>query len=85
MLGSSLMSGSSARTLAIVLLIVGLILVVIGVVYLTVPADKLPSLLGHLPHATNHRTKRGGAALALGAVGLVASGVLFSRSRRRSA
>ena len=77
------MQRQSARTLAIVLLIVGLVLVVIGVIYFTVAADKLPSILGQLHRATSHRTKRGTAALVLGAVSLIGAFVFYARAKRR--
>lgn len=73
----------SIRTLAIVLLVVGLVLVVIGVIYFTVAADKLPSILGQLPHATGHRTTRGTTALVLGAASLVGAAIFYSRTKRR--
>ena len=57
-------------TLAIVLLVVGIVLVGIGLTYFMVAADKLPSILGQIQHATAHRSKRGMAALVLGLVSL---------------
>jgi uncharacterized membrane protein YbhN (UPF0104 family) len=77
------MRRQSARTLAIVLLVVGLVLVVIGVVYFTVAADKLPSILGQLHHVAGHRTKRGAAALVLGAASLVGAFMFYARAKRR--
>jgi amino acid permease len=76
------MQRQSARTLAIVLLVVGLVLVVIGVIYFTVAADKLPSILGHMQHVTAHRTKRGTAALVLGAASLVGAFIFYARAKR---
>jgi hypothetical protein len=73
----------SGRTLAIVLLVVGLVLISVGVIYFTVAANELPSVLGRLgPNATGHRTTRGTAALALGAVSLVGAAISYSRARR---
>lgn len=77
------MRRQSARTLAIILLVVGLVLVAIGVIYFTVAADKLPSILGQLHHVTGHRTKRGTAALVLGAASLIGSAVFYAQTRRR--
>ena len=77
------MSRHSARTLALVLVVVGVVLVAIGVMYFTVAADKLPSILGQLQHASAHRTKRGVAALGLGIVSLVGAGFAYARATRR--
>ncbi len=76
------MSKQSARSLAIVLVVVGVGLVAIGVMYFTIAADKLPSILGQLNHATAHRTKRGVAALILGAVSLVGAWFAYARATR---
>jgi uncharacterized membrane protein HdeD (DUF308 family) len=75
-------SGSTQlRTLAIVMLVIGVILIAIGVVYFTVPAAKLPSFLGTLPRIQAHRTKRGGAALLLGGLSAIGGVIAFVRSR----
>ncbi len=71
------------RTLAIALLIAGLVLLAIGIVYYAVPADKLPSILGHIANVTKHRTKRGLTAVVVGIVFLAGSGLAFMRARRR--
>ena len=75
------MSSQSARTLAIVLFAVGIVLIVLAVVYFTVSADKLPAILGQVPlrHHVQHRAKRGTAALVLGLVSL--GGAWFAHSR----
>jgi uncharacterized membrane protein YbhN (UPF0104 family) len=78
------MSRQSARTLAIVLIVVGVVLIALGMVYFTIAANKLPAFLGQVSHATTHRTKRGTAAVALGAVSLLGGAWLaFTRERRR--
>lgn len=71
------------RTLAIAVLILGLVLLAIGIVYYTVPANKLPSILGHIANVTKHRTKRGLAAVVVGVVCLAGAGLAFMRSRPR--
>ncbi len=76
------MHGSSARTLAIVLFVIGIALAVIGVLYLTIPADKLPSILGQLHHVTGHRTKRADLTLVLAIVSLIAGGLVYVRMGR---
>jgi hypothetical protein len=56
---------------------------VVGVVYQTVAANKLPSFMGQVAHETGHRTQRGDVALAVGVVVLIAAGMAFARSRHR--
>ena len=55
-------------------ILVGLILVVIGVIYITTPASGLPGFLpGHSAGATIHHTKHGLLAIALGICAFVAA------------
>jgi hypothetical protein len=77
------MSNSGLRTIGWILLLVGLVLVVIGIVYFTVAADKLPSILGKVATSTRHRDKRGIAALALGVILWIGATVAFARAGRR--
>ena len=77
------MSSQSARTLAIVLVVAGVVLIAIGVIYFTVAADKLPSILGQLQNASRHRTKHGVAALSLGIASLVGAWFAYARASRR--
>jgi amino acid permease len=72
---------SPTRIIAIVLLILALLFLVAGVIYLTVAAQNLPSILGRVAHSTAHRNRRATAALVLGVVLLIGSFVAFSRSR----
>jgi hypothetical protein len=80
------MRGSSSgwlRVLGILLLIVGSAALVVGVIYLGVPASKLPSFIpGHIAGVTRHHTKRGITSVGLGIV-LIIFGVaaLLVRSR----
>lgn len=61
------------RTLiAVVLVVLGLLALAAGIVYLTVEAKSLPSVLGKLHGFTGHRTKRGIVALVIG--GLLLAG-----------
>src|SRR2546430_13073179 len=39
-------------------LILALALLAVGIIYFTIPANKLPAVLGHLPRSGRHRTKR---------------------------
>ena len=67
---------------AIVLVLAGAVLLVAGVMYLTIEARSLPSVLGAIHRAHYRRTHRGLAALIVGAA-LIGGGALLMRSRRR--
>ena len=54
-------SGAS-RAVPLALALVGLVLLVIGILYLAMPASSLPSLLPHRPSA-HHGIKRGSVAV----------------------
>ena len=67
------------RPLTVLLVVVAIGLVVIGVVYLTTTAEKLPSVFpGHAAHVTRRHVKHGLAMFALAAVALV--GAWFTTS-----
>jgi hypothetical protein len=71
------------RILGIVLVVLGILAVAAGVIYLAVAADKLPSFVpGHSASATFHHTKRGIAGLVVGAILLIAGGLIAARGRR---
>lgn len=74
---------------SIVLAVIGVLAIAAAIVYYTVPAHSLPSVLGTLHLHTNaKRVKRGEAALIIGIVLLVAAGVVFAvdlRNTRHSA
>ena len=74
------------RFLAIILLIVGVAAVVAGVLYLTQPANSLPTFFpGYAAHVVGKHMKRGYAGVALGAVlVIVAFAVALTGPRRRS-
>ncbi|HWF25454.1 MAG TPA: hypothetical protein VG275_08410 [Solirubrobacteraceae bacterium] len=67
---------SPQRILAGVVIIVGIVALVVGVIYFTVDAKSLPSVLGQLHGYTGHRTKRGIAAVIVGGVLVVLGGGL---------
>jgi hypothetical protein len=70
--------------LAAVIIAIGLLAIAAGIIYFTVEAKSLPSVLGHLHGFTGHRTKRGIAALVIGGVLVVIGGGLaFRRPRPR--
>jgi len=70
------------RVIGVILLVVGVIALIAGVVYMTTAAHSLPSILGRIPSANYHRTKRGVTSLVVGGVAAVVGGILFARSRR---
>ena len=73
------------RTLiAAVVIVVGLLALAVGVIYLTVEAKSLPSVLGKLHGFVGHRTKRAVAALVVGVLLLVAGGGLIAFPARLS-
>jgi 4-hydroxybenzoate polyprenyltransferase len=74
------------RFLAIILLVVGVAAVVAGVLYLTQPANSLPTFFpGYAAHVVGKHMKRGYAGVALGAVlVIVAFVVALTGPRRRS-
>lgn len=65
------------------MLVLGVVLLVVGIVYFTVPADNLPAILGHVANSTKHHARRGTAGVAAGIVFLVIAGLAFARSRPR--
>ena len=70
--------------IAAVVILVGILALAVGVIYLTVEAKSLPSILGKLHGFVGHRTKRGIAALVVGMVLLVAGGGLLRYPPRAS-
>lgn len=62
---------SGRRIGALILGIVGILLVILGVVYLTVSAGSLPSILGHINGSTGHHPLRAGVSLVVGVVLLI--------------
>jgi hypothetical protein len=77
---------SSGRSfLAGVLFVVGILAIAVGVIYLLVQAHSLPSFFpGHLAHTPGKHTKRGIAAVAVGALLWIVAGVLVFSGRSRS-
>lgn len=56
-------------------MLVGLLALVAGVIYLTVRANSLPSLMGTLHDYSGHRTERGTVGVIVGAVLLLGGGI----------
>lgn len=60
------------RGQTILLILVAVVFVVLGVIYFTTAADKLPGFLpGHDAHLTKHHTKHGLAMFAVAVVALI--------------
>jgi hypothetical protein len=64
---------SSKRLIALVLAIIGALAIILGIVYLAVPAGSLPALLGARHPANGHHTVRMATALVIGIVCLAAA------------
>jgi len=67
----------------VLVVLVGIVALVVGIIYLTVEARSLPSILGTLHGAHGHRSRRGIGALIVGAVLLIAGGALWRFARPR--
>jgi len=81
------------KWLSAVLGVLGLLALIAGIIYFTVPAHSLPSFLGPLTkppsvlHSSVHRKRRGEAAIVIAVVLWVIAGIVLfvdSRSRSRS-
>ena len=77
-MSASSSSSSALRALEIVLLVLGALAA--GIVYLTVPTDKLPSFMGQIPHLSGHRSRRGLAGVVGAAILLLGGIAAFARS-----
>jgi hypothetical protein len=64
---------SSRRPIAIVLGIIGALFIILGIVYLAVPAGSLPSILGHQHPANGHHSVRMAVSFVLGVILLAAA------------
>jgi|SoiMetStandDraft_2_1073263.scaffolds.fasta_scaffold1426473_1 hypothetical protein len=75
------LSSTNLRTIGVVLLIVALIALVIGFIYLLVPAHSLPSFMGRVHTVSGHRSKRAIASLVAGGLLVVGAVIALVRSR----
>jgi hypothetical protein len=64
---------SSKRPVALVLAIIGGLFIILGIVYLAVPAGNLPSILGHTHPANGHHVVRMAVSFVVGIACLVAA------------
>lgn len=69
--------------IAALLVLVGIVALVVGIIYLTVEARSLPSVLGTLHAAHGHRSARGLGAVIVGIVLLIAGAALARFARPR--
>jgi uncharacterized membrane protein len=68
----------------VVLIVIGALIVVVGVLYLTQPAHSLPTFIpGYLAHATGKHMKRGIAALIVGGIVAIVGLVVALTGNRR--
>ena len=61
----------SKRPIALVLAIIGALFVILGIVYLAVPAGNLPSIFGHTTPANGHHVVRMAVSFVIGVACLV--------------
>jgi hypothetical protein len=75
-----------ARFVVIVLIVLGVVAIAVGIIYFAEPARSLPAFFpGHLRHGLPGRhTRRGIAAIVIGAVLLLAALVTERLGRRSS-
>ena len=65
---------SNKRLISIILVIVGVLFLILGVVYLAVPAHSLPGFIGYIKNGgTGKHNLRAGASLVVAVVCLVAA------------
>jgi uncharacterized membrane protein HdeD (DUF308 family) len=70
------------RLVALVVLIIGVLALIVGLMYLLIPAESLPGFLpGHLAGVHAKHSSRGAAGLGLGVV-LILAGVAIGYRRR---
>jgi hypothetical protein len=63
----------SKRPIALVLAIIGVLGIILGIVYLAVPAGNLPSIFGHTHPANGHHSVRMAVSFVIGVACLVAA------------
>ena len=73
------------KWLAAVIGVLGLLALIGGILYFTIPAHSLPSFLGPLPRVNAHRKRRGEAAIAVAVVLWVVAAIVIFVGRRQAA
>jgi len=61
----------SRRPIALVLAVIGVLGIILGIVYLAVPAGNLPSIFGHTTPANGHHVVRMGVSFVVGVACLI--------------
>jgi protein-S-isoprenylcysteine O-methyltransferase Ste14 len=60
---------SSVRTaIAAILGVFAILFIVLGIIYIAVPADSLPGFMGHVAHSSGHHPLRSAGCLIVGVV-----------------
>lgn len=71
------------KALVVVLAVAGVLAIVVGILYIALPSESLPSFFpAHYAHSHSHADKHGYAALAVGVLLLVAAVAVPSADRR---
>ncbi|HUL24857.1 MAG TPA: hypothetical protein VLW44_03680 [Streptosporangiaceae bacterium] len=73
------------RPLALVLAVIGVLGIILGIVYLAVPAGNLPSILGHTTPANGHHSVRMAVSFVIGVACLVGAWFVNKGSKSQAA
>jgi hypothetical protein len=74
----------SKRPIALVLAIIGVLGIILGIVYVAVPAGDLPSIFGHTTPANGHHTVRMAVAFVVGVACLVGAWFVYRGSKAQA-
>jgi hypothetical protein len=74
----------SKRPIALVLAVIGVLGIILGIVYLAVPAGNLPSIFGHTTPANGHHVVRMSVAFVIGVACLVAAWFVNKGSKTKA-
>jgi len=74
----------SKRPIALVLAVIGVLGIILGIVYLAVPAGNLPSIFGHTTPANGHHVVRMAVSFVVGVACLVGAWFVNKSSKSES-
>lgn len=74
----------SKRPIALVLAIIGVLGIILGIVYVAVPAGNLPSIFGHTTPANGHHTVRMAVSFVVGVACLVGAWFVYRGSKAQA-
>ena len=74
----------SKRPIALVLAIIGVLGIILGIVYIAVPAGDLPSIFGHTTPANGHHTVRMAVAFVVGVACLVGAWFVYRGAKAQA-